>query len=105
MDKISILCVTALIERFNSNDSMELFDLVQETSEWLTKSVKLIAELKTFNDVQKELLSLAQYIVTGKTLTRRSCNNLIKALKNIQKEMLEKIQIVLFVTPTIDLVF
>ena len=28
---------------------MELFNLVQETSEWLTKSVSLIAELKSFN--------------------------------------------------------
>lgn len=105
MDKISILCITQLIERFNSNDATELFNIVQETSEWLTKSVRNIAELNSFNDVQKELLSLAQYIVTGKTLTRRSCNKLITELKNMQKEMLSKIQIVLFVTPTIELNF
>jgi len=105
MDKISILCITQLIERFNSNESMELFNLVQETSEWLTKSVALIAELKSFNEVQKELLNLAQYIVTGKALTRRSCNKLINSLKNMQKEMLEKVQIVLFVTTTIQLKF
>ena len=86
MDKLAIVCITRLIERFNTNDATLLFDLVQETSEWLTKSVHAIAELKTFNEVQKELLSLAQYIVTGKTLTRRSCNNLINSLRNMQKD-------------------
>jgi len=102
MDKLSVLCITQLIEKFNSNDFAALFDIVQETSGWLTKSVHSIAELNTFSDVQKELLAVAQYIVTGKNLTRRSCNKLITALKNMQKEMLEKIKIVLFVTPTIE---
>jgi len=105
MDKISVLCVTQFIERFNLNDSFELFDLVQEVSEWLTKSVHVIAELKSFNDVQGELLGIAQYIVTGKALTKRSCNKLIRSLKNMQKEMLSRIQIVLFVTPTVGLKF
>ena len=53
MDKISILCITQLIEGFNSNDATKLFDLVQETSQWLAKSVHSIAELTSFNEVQK----------------------------------------------------
>ena len=105
MDKMSVLCITQLIERFNTDASEELFELVQETSEWLTKSVHSIALLKTFNEVQSELLNLAQYIVNGKILTRRSCNKLIASLKNMQKEMLSNIQIVLFVTSTIKLEF
>ncbi len=105
MDKLSVLCITQLIERFDSNNPTELFDLVQEVSGWLTSSVYSIAELESFNDAQKELLSTAQYIVAGKTLTRRSCNRLVTSLKNMQKEMLSKIPIVLFVTPTIKLRF
>ena len=52
MDKLSVLCITQLIERFDSNNPTELFDLVQEVSGWLTSSVYSIAELESFNDVQ-----------------------------------------------------
>ena len=80
MEKLPILCVTQLIERFDTDDSTKLFDLVQEVSGWLTNSVSLIAELESFNEVQKELINLAQTIVEGKTLTRRSTNRLKMAL-------------------------
>ena len=105
MEKLPILCVTQLIERFDTDDSTKLFDLVQEVSGWLPNSVSLIAELESFNEVQKELINLAQTIVEGKTLTRRSTNRLKMALKMMQGEMLMKIDIVLFVTPTVKLPF
>ena len=105
MEKLPVLCVTQLIENFNTDDGNKLFDLVQEVSGWLTNSVSLIAELESFNEVQKELINLAQSIVEGKTLTRRSTNRLKLALTMMQGEMLTKIGIVLFVTPTVKLSF
>lgn len=105
MDKVSVLCVSSLIERFNTNDNLELFNVVQDVSEWLTKSVKNIAEFNSFNEVQSQLLNLAKYIVEGKVLTRRCCNKLVTSLTSIQKEMLNNINIVIFVTPSIKLKF
>jgi len=103
MNKLSILCVAQFIEKLNN--SINLFDTVQEISEWFTKSVKNIAELKSFDSVQKELINIANYIVEGKTLTLRVCNKLIIALKEMQKEMLFNVKIVLFVTPKVKLKF
>ncbi len=105
MDKLSVLCVTQFVERFNTDNATMLFDLVQDISGWLTNSVKIIAELKSFNDVQRELLGVAQYIVQGKVLTRRSVNKLLMALKLMQKEMLDEIEVVIFVTPSIKMKF
>ena len=56
MDKISILCVTQFIKKFN--DTKNLFNLVQDVSSWLSGSVYILGELKTFNEVQKELMDL-----------------------------------------------
>lgn len=103
MDKISILCVTQFIKRFN--DTQNLFTLVQDVSSWLSGSVYILGELKTFNEVQKELMDLAEYIVTGKSLTIRSCGKLINSLKNMQKEMLDKSKIVVFTTIATNIKF
>lgn len=105
MDKMSLLYVTKLIAKFDSNDFTQLFNLVDNISKWLSKSVNSIAGLEAFNHVQNELLKLAEYIITGKKLTKRSCYGLINALKSMQKEMLSKLKIVLFVTPKIKLKF
>ena len=51
MDKITLLCLSQFIEKFNTNDYVALFDIVQGVSEWLSKSVKIIGELGSFNDV------------------------------------------------------
>jgi len=82
-----------------------LINFTHELAEWLSKSVKTISQLKSFDDVQSELISIAQYIVKGKVLTKRSCSKLVDSLKNMQKEMLSKMNIVLFVTPTIKINF
>lgn len=105
MDKLSVLCITQLIERFSVDDSLMLFDLVNDVSEWLTKSVSTVAELKSFDDVQRELISVAQYIASGKSLTRRSVYKLLCTLKRMQHEMLDMVGIVLFVMPTIKMKF
>ncbi len=105
MDKLSVLCITQLIERFSVDDSLALFDLVNDVSEWLTKSVSTVAELRSFDDVQRELISVAQYIASGKSLTRRSVNKLFCTLKCMQHEMLDMVGIVLFVMPTIKMKF
>lgn len=105
MDKLSFFCVTQFIQRFECGDESEINKLLQDIPEWLSSSVIKLVELNSFNNVQQELLNVAQYIVQGKTLTRRSCNKLIETLKDMQKEMLSKMQIVLFVTPTIKVEF
>ena len=105
MDKMSILCVTQFIKRLNSDNSIELFDVVQDVSSWLSKSVYSIGELNSFNSVQEELINLAQNIVAGKGLTKHSVNRLGSLLKDIQKEMLFKIKIVVFVMPSIKIKF
>ena len=53
MNKISIICITQFIEKIDGDNYCNLFDLVQEISKWLTKSVIIIGELKTFNEVQQ----------------------------------------------------
>jgi len=103
MDKMSVLCITQLIKQFNENNN--LYNLVQNISSWISGSVYILGELKAFNEVQKELIDLAQYIVTGKSLTIRSCSKLINSLKNMQKEMISKVKIVVFVTPNISIEF
>lgn len=105
MDKLSVLCVTQFVERFNTDNAAMLFDLVQDISGWLTNSVRIIAELESFNDVQRELLGVAQYIAQGKVLTRRSVNKLFVSVKLMQKEMLSELEVVLFVTPSIKMKF
>lgn len=105
MDKISFLCVTQFIESFNSDNSSELFDNVQNVSEWLAKSVSTIGSLNSFNIVQKELLNLAQLIVQGKSVTKRACFKLVNSLKEMQNEMLLRFKIVAFVTESINLKF
>ena len=103
MDKISVLCVTKFIKQFNEGN--DLYSLVQNISSWLSSSVYKLGELKTFNEVQKELMDLSQYIVVGKTLTIRICGKLINSLKNMQKEIISKVKIVLFVTSSISIEF
>lgn len=103
MNKISVLCVNRLIDKLNN--SKNIFETVQEISEWFSKSVNIIGELKSFDSVQRELINISHYIVEGKTLTKRGCNKLLKALTEMLTEMLPKIEIVLFVTPTVRLKF
>lgn len=103
MNKISVLCVNQFIDKLNNSN--DVFNAVLEVSEWFSKSVKIIGELTSFESVQKELLNLSHYIVERKTLTRRGCNKLIYALNELLKEMLSKVQIILFVTKTVKLKF
>ena len=103
MNKLSVLCITQFIEKFNFYDSARLFDLIQEVSKWFSISVSSIATLKSFTSVQKELVLVAQYIAEGKNLTAKSCNNLVGSLKEMQKEMFQKIKIIAFVTKGVEI--
>ena len=105
MDKITLLCLSQFIEKFNTNESVTLFDTVQEVSGWLAGSVKIIGELNSFNDVERELISVAEAIVQGKSVTGRLCYNLKQALINMQEEMVNKFDVVIFVTDGVRLKF
>lgn len=105
MDKITLLCLSQFIERFNTNDPLALFNTVEEVSGWLTGSVKSICELTSFNTVQQELLDVAKAIVQGKSVTGRLCYNLKQALINMQEEIINKFDVVVFVTDKIKLKF
>ena len=105
MDKITLLCLSQFIEKFNTNESVTLFDTVQEVSGWLAGSVKIIGELNSFNDVERELISVAEAIVQGKSVTGRLCYNLKQALINMQEEMVNKFDVAIFVTDKVRLKF
>lgn len=105
MDKITLLCLSQFIEKFNTNESVTLFDTVQEVSGWLAGSVKIIGELNSFNGVERELISVAEAIVQGKSVTGRLCYNLKQALINMQEEMVNKFDVVIFVTDKVRLKF
>ena len=105
MDKITLLCLSQFIEKFNTNDYVALFDIVQGVSEWLSKSVKIIGELGSFNDVERELVDIAQAIVQGKNVTARLCYGLKQALINMQEEMVNKFDVAIFVTDKVKLKF
>ena len=105
MDKITLLCLSQFIEKFNTNESVTLFDTVQEVSGWLAGSVKIIGELNSFNGVERELISVAEAIVQGKSVTGRLCYNLKQALINMQEEMVNKFDVAIFVTDKVRLKF
>lgn len=105
MDKIAFLYLSRLIKKFVTSDSVELFDNIHAVSAWLSESVSVIGRLGSFTIVQDELMSLADFIVQGKHVTPRVCLKLITLLKQMQKEILDKFEIVVFVTKSISLNF
>lgn len=105
MDKITLLCLSTFIEKLKRNDSMSLFDTVEGVSKWLSGSVKIIGELRSFDDVQRELLNVAQAIVQGKNVTSRLCYKLKQSLINMQEELTNKFEAVVFATDKVKLKF
>lgn len=105
MDKIVFLYLSRLIKKFVTTDSVELFDNIHAVSSWLSESVSVIGRLGSFTIVQDELMSLADFIVQGKHVTPRVCVKLVKLLKQMQQEILDKFEIVVFVTESLKLKF
>lgn len=105
MDKIAFLYLSKLIKKFVTADSAELFNNIHAVSSWLSESVSVIGRLGSFTIVQDELMSLADFIVQGKHVTPRVCVKLLKLLKQMQQEILDKFEIVVFVTTSLKLKF
>lgn len=105
MDKIAFLYLSRLIKKFITADSAELFNNIHAVSAWLSESVSVIGRLGSFTIVQDELMTLADFIIQGKHVTPRVCLKLVKLLKQMQQEILDKFEIVVFVTTSIKLKF
>ncbi len=105
MNKITLLSLSMFIEKLKENDSESLFETVEKVAEWLNGSIKNIYELTSVNEVQNELLTIAQAIAQGKHVTNRLCYNLKQALINMQEELINTLDVVVFATDNVTLKF
>lgn len=105
MDKITFLCLSQYIKKFESKDTNILFENVQSFSKWFASSVSSIGSLSSFDTVQKELLNLAQLIVEGKKITPMACAKLLDELKVMQQQILQELKIIVFVSNNVNPIF